>query len=59
MGRPKVPKSKLRDILVQARFSSEEYKRLKAAVDKATETQSEWVRKALLSVAESIRCGES
>jgi hypothetical protein len=58
MGRPKVPKAKLRDILVQARFSREEYQRIRAPIENASESKSEWIRKALLSVAESFGCGE-
>lgn len=55
MGRPKLPKSKLRDVLVQARFSQEEYKVVEHAVKKAGATESDWVRKALLSVASAGR----
>ncbi len=52
MGRPKVPKAKLRGILIQARVSPEEDRKIQAAIKKAAEGKSEWIRKALLSCAE-------
>ena len=51
MGRPKVPKSKLRGIIVNARLSPEEHKEIRAAIAKSLGNKSEWVRNALLSVA--------
>ena len=51
MGRPKVPKAKLRGILIQARLSPEENKEIQAAIAKSPHKKSEWIRKALLSVA--------
>ena len=48
MGRPKVPKAKLRGILIQARVSPEENKQIQAAIKRASENASEWVRKTLL-----------
>jgi len=53
MGRPKLPKSQVRAVLVQARFSQDEYKAVETAVKRAGASESEWVRKALLTVAES------
>ena len=53
MGRPKVAKAKLRDIIVNARFSPEEYKALTAAIAKTSDNQSVWVRKVLLAAAKS------
>ena len=53
MGRPKVPKAKLRRILVQARVSPEEYKPVVGAVRRSGLSESEWVRKALLTAAQS------
>jgi len=55
MGRPKVPKTKKRAILIQARLSPEENRTIADAVRRAGESTSDWVRKALLSVA---GCGE-
>src|SRR3989442_649136 len=49
MGRPKVPKAKLRGILVQARLSPEEYRPIAEAVRRSGLSESEWVRKTLLS----------
>jgi len=51
MGRPKVPKSKYRGILIQARLSPEENKEIQAAIAKSPHKKSEWVRQALLSTA--------
>jgi hypothetical protein len=49
MGRPKVPKAKRRGILLQARVSPEEHKAIQAAI--GGKSKSEWIRKALLTVA--------
>jgi hypothetical protein len=51
LGRPKSPKGKLRDIIVNARFSPEEYKDLTSAIAKTSNNQSVWVRKTLLEAA--------
>lgn len=51
LGRPKVPKAKLRGIIVNARFSPEEHKKIIEAVNRANESQSEWIRKTLLEKA--------
>jgi len=54
MGRPKLPKAKVRAIIVQARLSPEEYKTVDAAVKRAGDSvsESEWVRQTLLSGAQ-------
>jgi len=52
MGRPKVPKAKKRGIIVNARLSPEEHRKIEAAVAKADESKSDWIRKALLAWAE-------
>jgi len=57
MGRPKIPKAKRRGILVQARVSPEEEKAIKAAIARSQDGKSEWIRKALLSVAVRKRVG--
>ena len=51
MGRPKVPKDKLRGIIVNARLSPEENELLQAAIAKSPYNKSDWVRNALLSAA--------
>jgi hypothetical protein len=53
MGRPKVAKGKLRGILIQARLSPEEAKAIKAAIARSSDNKSDWIRKALLSAADS------
>jgi len=55
MGRPKVPKSKLRGIIVNARLSPEEDKELQAAIAKSPHNKSEWIRQALLSTARNCK----
>ena len=51
MGRPKVPKAKLRGILIQARLSPEENKVINEAIRRSLDNKSDWLRKALLLVA--------
>jgi hypothetical protein len=51
MGRPKLPKSKRRGILILARVSQDEHKELQVAIAKSPHSKSEWVRQALLSTA--------
>jgi hypothetical protein len=50
MGRPRLSKS-AKDVLIGARFGSEEAIRVHAAVKRANLGKSEWVRKTLLSAA--------
>ena len=47
MGRPKVPNSKRRGIIVNARLSPEENKEIRAAIAKSLGNKSEWLRKRL------------
>jgi hypothetical protein len=51
MGRPKVAKAKLRGIIVNARFSPEEHKKIIEAVERSQDTKSDWIRKTLLEKA--------
>jgi len=53
MGRPKVAKTKLRGIMVNARLSPEENKEIQAAIETSPDNKSDWIRKALLSQARS------
>ncbi len=53
MGRPKVPKAKLREIIIQARVSKEENSVIQAAIAVSPAGRGEWIRKALLSAAVS------
>jgi predicted HicB family RNase H-like nuclease len=55
MGRPPVPKSKLRAIILNVRLSPEESRVISAAVKRAGESASEWVRKTLFSAAQQDR----
>ena len=50
MGRPLLAKS-AKDVLIGARFGSEEAKQVHAAVKRANIGKSEWVRKTLLSAS--------
>ena len=51
LGRPKVPKAKLRGIIVNARLSSEEHKKILEAIGRTNESKSDWIRKSLLANA--------
>ena len=53
MGRPKLPKSKVRGILILARISPEENKVISDAIRRSSDNKSDWIRKALLSAAGS------
>jgi hypothetical protein len=53
MGRPKLPKGTVKDILIGAKFAPDEAKKVDAAVKRARQGKSEWIRKALLSAAAS------
>ena len=50
-GRPRVPKTKSRHVLIAVRLAQEEARRLQNAVAKAGKTQSEWIRDTLLAAA--------
>ena len=51
MGRPAMPKSKVKDVLIGARFSGDESKRVHDAVKRSKHSKSEWVRNTLLQAA--------
>lgn len=51
MGRPRLPKSKAKGVLIGARFSPPEAKAVEAAVRRAKAVKSQWVRMCLLSAA--------
>ena len=51
MGRPKVPKAKRRGIMVNARLSPEEHRKIEEAVARSKDTKSDWIRKTLLEKA--------
>jgi hypothetical protein len=52
MGRPKLPKGEVKDVLIGAKFSPHESKQVHDAVKRANVGKSEWVRKTLLSAAQ-------
>ena len=51
MGRPALPKGETKDTLIGARFSPDETRVVNAAVKRAGQIKSDWIRKALLSAA--------
>ena len=51
MGRPKLPKGEAKGVLIGARFSPDEAKKVHAAVRREKQVKSEWVRKTLLTAA--------
>jgi len=53
MGRPKVKRAEFKGILIGARFAPDESKTVHDAVKRSGQGKSEWIRKALLSVAAS------
>ena len=54
MGRPRLSKT-AKDVLIGARFGVEEAKKVDAAVKREGVGKSEWVRKTLLSAADSAK----
>jgi hypothetical protein len=52
MGRPRLPKSEAKGVLVGARFSPPEAKAISKAANKAEEGKSEWIRRTLLWAAQ-------
>ena len=53
MGRPKLPKGEVKDILLGAKFAPDEAKQVHAAVKRENMGKSEWIRKTLLSAAQT------
>jgi len=51
MGRPRLSEKSAKDVLIGARFGSEEARSVNDAVKRAKIGKSEWVRKTLLSAA--------
>jgi hypothetical protein len=52
MGRPKLPKGEVKDVLLGAKFAPDEAKQVHAAVKRGNIGKSEWIRKTLLSAAQ-------
>ena len=52
LGRPVLPKGKAKGVLIGARFSPDEAKRVHAAIHRQKQVKSAWVRKNLLSAAD-------
>jgi hypothetical protein len=55
MGRPKLPKSEVKGILLGAKFAPDEAKSIAAAVKRENTDKSKWIRKTLLSAAGGVR----
>ena len=53
MGRPKLPKGEVKDILIGAKFAPDEANQVETAVKRSGQGKSEWIRKALLTAAGS------
>jgi hypothetical protein len=51
MGRPKLPKGEVKDVLLGAKFAPDEAKQVHAAVKRDNMGKSEWIRKTLLAAA--------
>jgi hypothetical protein len=48
IGRPKVPKSRAKAVLIGARFARDEAKQIESAVNRSNQDASKWIRKSLL-----------
>jgi len=53
VGRPKIGTQNAKGKLFAARFTPPEAKAIQAAIAKSRNTKSEWIRRALLSVAKN------
>jgi len=51
MGRPKLPKGEVKNILLGAKFAPHESKEIHDAVDREDVGKSEWIRNKLLAAA--------
>ena len=51
MGRPKLPKGEVKNILHGAKFAPDESKQINDAVLRAAVGKSEWIRSTLLTAA--------
>lgn len=49
MGRPKLAKGEAKGVLIGARFTPDESKRVHAAIKQSGKNKSDWIRAALLS----------
>lgn len=52
VGRPKLTKAEAKGVLIGARFSPPEAKRVEDAVKRAQKVKSEWVRECLLAATQ-------
>jgi hypothetical protein len=52
MGRPKLPKGEVKDVLIGAKFSPDESKQVHDAVKRSGVGKSKWIRKTLLTAAQ-------
>jgi hypothetical protein len=52
MGRPKLPKGEVKDVLIGAKFSPDESKQVHDAVKRSGVGKSKWIRKILLTAAQ-------
>jgi hypothetical protein len=51
MGRPKLAANKAKGVLMAARFSREESRRVNEAAKRAKQTKSQWIRNAVLGAS--------
>ena len=55
-GRPKLAKERSRHVYLAIRLLPEEDAEIKSAISKTSDKKSNWIRKALLSVARGDKC---
>lgn len=51
LGRPRLPKGEAKGVLIGARFSPDEARRVESAAKNRHQSKSEWVRETLLCAA--------
>jgi hypothetical protein len=54
MGRPKLPPSEARSIMLSTRVNPNEHKAIQQAIKTADEDKTVWIRNALLTVASAV-----
>jgi hypothetical protein len=51
MGRPMLPKSKARTIMLSTRVNADEFKEIKAAITASGKEKTIWIRESLITAA--------
>jgi hypothetical protein len=54
MGRPKLPKSEARSIMLSTRVNADEYRSINAAIFKSGKDKTIWIRESLLNATNPV-----